>query len=102
MTNPLQLRGAALSKFLSQPGGLQRYEAAERAKKELGSVDGRHYTEYLPEAKRLMRAKDYGSAIPLLQRLVAAADAEVEFGGGHLPPWYRATLNKAIAMHKKN
>ncbi|MEF8689433.1 UNVERIFIED_CONTAM: hypothetical protein NO986_18370 [Comamonas sp. A-3] len=95
MANPLQLRGVALSNFLSQPGGLQRYEAAERTKKELGSVDGRHYSQYVAEVKRLMKAGDYSAAIVLLERLIAAAEAETAFSGDSVPPWYGTALTQA-------
>lgn len=94
-SNPLQLRGAALSNFLSQPGGQQRYEAAERTKKELGSVDGRHYSQYVAEVKRLMKAGDHSAAIELLERLVAATEAEAAFSGDSVPPWYGTALKQA-------
>lgn len=93
--NPLQLRGKALKDFLAQPSGIQRYEAAEQTRKCLGSVDGRHYTQHVPEVKRLLRVGEYEAAVLLLERLVAAVDAEAEFSKGYVPPWYKAALDAA-------
>ncbi|MEQ6471506.1 hypothetical protein [Comamonas sp. wu1-DMT] len=94
-SNPLHLRGKALTDFLAQPGGVQRYEAAERTRKRLGSVDGKHYSQYVPATKRLLQAGEYDAAVLLLEKLVAAVDAEAKFSGGCVPPWYRAALDEA-------
>lgn len=95
--NPLQLRGKALTDFLAKPGGVERYEAAESMRKRLGTVDGKHYTEHVAEAKRLLSAKDYQAAVTLLHRLVAATESEASFSGTPPPPWFRSALESARA-----
>lgn len=64
----------------------------QRQSDDLASVDGRHYTEHVESVKALRRAGDDRQAEALLLRLVAAAEAESQFGGHGVTPWYYEQL----------
>ena len=58
----------------------------------LGFVDGRHYSAYVVEVRRLKRVGDLDGAKELLLRLVDASEAEAEGGGWGVDPWYYEQL----------
>ncbi len=65
----------------------------------MGFVDGRHYSAYVVEVRRLKRVGDLDGAKELLLRLVDASEAEAEGGGWGVDPWYCEQL--AIIYQKK-
>lgn len=91
----LSLSGDALSKFLSSPNGMERYLAAERVKKHVAEVDGRHYCTHVQDVKSLIKEKRFNEAEELLVRLVDAMCREGEVGGRtwYPPPAYHAKLS---------
>lgn len=64
-----------------------------------GFVDGRHYTEYVDEVRRLKRAGDLDGAETLLLRLVDATEAEAKAERWGVAPWYYEQL--AVVYRKK-
>ncbi len=65
-----------------------------------GFVDGRHYSVYVVEVRRLKRVGDLDDAKELLLRLVDATEAEASARGeGWVAPWYYEQL--AIIYRKK-
>jgi len=53
-----------------------------------GYVDGKHYTEFVDEVRRLKRIGDLDQAEALLLRLVDATEAEARAEGLGVAPWY--------------
>ena len=66
--------------------------------KSAGFVDGKHFTEYVDEVKRLRREKRNDEAIGLLLRLVDATEAESIANSCGVAPWYFEQL--AICYRK--
>lgn len=71
----------------------------ERRRESLASVDGRHYTEHVEPVKMLRRAGEDEKAEALLLRLVIATEAEAQFTGHGVAPWYFEQL--AIIYRKR-
>ncbi len=65
-----------------------------------GLVDGRHYTTYTEDVRRLNRIGDYEAAERLLLRLVDATEEEAQAERWGVAPWYYEQL--AILYAKKN
>src|SRR3989442_15824165 len=59
---------------------------------EPGYVDGRYYTTYVDEVRRLKRAAQFDQAERLLLRLVDAAEEEARATGCGVAPCYYAQL----------
>jgi hypothetical protein len=57
-----------------------------------GYVDGRYYTTYVDEVRRLKRAAQFDQAERLLLRLVDATEEEARANGCGVAPWYYAQL----------
>lgn len=64
-----------------------------------GMVEGRHYTEYVDEVRRLRREGKEDEAERLLLRLVDAVEAEAAAQGWGVAPWYYERL--AIIYRKR-
>lgn len=97
--NPLHMNSEERLDFLiNDPKAAQKLEAADALRRRIGSVDGKHYTQHVPEVKRLLKDKNYRAAEELLSRLVIAVEAETEFSRKYTPPWYHARL---AAAHRK-
>jgi hypothetical protein len=54
----------------------------------VGTVDGRHYTEWVKDVKALRRAGHENEAEALLLRLIDAAEAEAAAERWGVAPWY--------------
>lgn len=66
---------------------------ATRAKgSTVGSIDGRHYTDFVETVKALKRSGDNRGAVDLLLRLVAAVENESRVEGVPVAPWYYEQL----------
>src|SRR5512137_2485767 len=63
-----------------------------------GFLDGRHFTEYVDDVKRLRHDGKNDEAIALLVRLVSATEADAIAHGYGVAPWYYEQL--AIAYRK--
>lgn len=66
-----------------------------------GFVDGRHYTTYAEEVRRLKRMCDLDRAEALLLRLVQATDAEARANRWGVAPWYYEQLAIIYAKEKE-
>ncbi len=64
-----------------------------------GLVDGRHYTTYAEDVRRLKRIGDHEAAERLLLRLVDATEEEARAERWGVAPWYYEQL--AILYAKK-
>lgn len=64
-----------------------------------GLVDGRHYTTYVVEVRRLKREGQLAAAVTLLLRLVEATEDEARAERWGVAPWYYEQL--AILYAKK-
>jgi len=64
-----------------------------------GSIDGRHYTEYVELVKQLKREQRLTEAESLLLELIDAVEAQALEGNGSIPPWYYEQL--AIVYRKE-
>ncbi|MGQ0669703.1 MAG: HIRAN domain-containing protein [Actinomycetota bacterium] len=64
-----------------------------------GTIDGRHYTAYVEEVRRLRREGNDEEAERLLLRLVDAVEAEARAEGWGVAPWYYEQL--AIIYRKR-
>lgn len=74
---------------------MTRHLASEMAREQLQLVDGRPYTEHVPDVKALIRARSYDEAAGLLLRLIDAIEREASIplaGHTRLPPWYYRQL----------
>lgn len=67
-------------------------------KESAGFVDGKHFTEYVDEVKRLRRDTKSDEAIGLLLKLVDATEADSIVNGCGVAPWYYEQL--AICYRK--
>ena len=61
-------------------------------------VRGRHYTEYVEQAKELKRQGNLVDVLGLLEELIAAAAAEANRDRLAMPPWY---AEQAAVVHRK-
>lgn len=78
------------------------HEEAERARRAAGQVDGKHFSEYVPEVKALLKAGDDDAAAGLLLRLIDAVEREGRIplaGSVGVPRWYSETLEKIYERH---
>jgi len=83
---------------------VDRFVEEERKKKQAGSINGKHYTEYIDLVRELKRKKEYQEAIDFLLRLIDAVEHEAKvdksYGGdGCCAPWYYEQL--AIVYRKE-
>jgi len=78
---------------------IETYEQKERQVKQAGSVDGKHYTEYVELVKQLKREERHDEAIKLLLQLVTGTEREARTAGWGVAPWYYEQL--AIIYRKE-
>jgi hypothetical protein len=83
---------------------VETYLEQERQKKRAGSVDGKHYLQYVEQVKQLKREGCTQEVLDLLFKLADAAEREAALDktyGGHglVPPWY--CENIAIIYRKE-
>src|SRR4051794_27032268 len=53
-----------------------------------GFLEGRHFTDWVDDVRELRRNGDDDSALELLERLMAAVEAERAVTGHPIPSWY--------------
>lgn len=71
------------------------HELARQARRRAAMVDGRHYTEHVPEVKALLKSKDDDAAAGILLRLIEAIEREATIplaGVPGVPDWYFTNL----------
>ena len=64
-----------------------------------GFFNGRHYTTYVEEAKKLKKANRLEELEKLLLELVSATEYQSQVEGGGLAPWYYEQL---ALIYRKN
>lgn len=70
---------------------LDAHNAAAAARKEAGTVDGKHYTAHVPAVKTMRKAGHDDEAAGLLLRLISAIEREAALplpDSFAVPPWY--------------
>lgn len=75
------------------------YQAKHATVRKAGSVDGKHYTEYPNQIRKLKREKRHAEAIEILLKLVDATEQESKVSGWGVAPWYYEQL--AILYRKE-
>ena len=83
---------------------IKKFVEEKRAKKQAGTVNGKHYTEYVEQAKQLKREGKHQETIELLLKLIDAVEREAKvhksYGGdGFCAPGYYKQL--AIIYRKE-
>lgn len=91
--------GQASSESSSIEKIIEKYAEEDKKIKDAGSIDGRHYTEYVEEIKLLKREKRHGEAIELLHKLISAVEKEARVADWGVAPWYYEQL--AIIFRKE-
>ena len=77
--------------------------AEQSRMKEVGSVEGAHYTDHVERVKQLKREKRHSEAIDLLLKLVDATEAEARAAGREwgVAPWYYEQLAVIYRKEKR-
>ena len=78
---------------------LSEFRLQESRIREAGSIDGKHFTSYVGQIKRLKREKKHQEAIELLLRICDATEAESKVSGLGVAPAYYEDL--AIIYRKE-
>jgi len=83
---------------------IDKFVEEEREKKQAGSINGKHYTEYVDLVRELKREKKHQEAIDLLLKLIDAVEREAKLdksygGDGFCAPGYYKQL--AIIYRKE-
>jgi tetratricopeptide (TPR) repeat protein len=83
---------------------IERYVEKELKRKQAGSVNGKHFVEYVERVKQLKREGKYQEAIELLLKLIDAVESEVKIAKYYgenwfCAPWYYEQL--AIIYRKE-
>lgn len=78
---------------------VEKYAAEYRKIRNVGNIDGKHYTEYVEHIKLLKREKKHNEAIELLNKLVGAVEKRAKIADWGVAPWYFEQL--AIIFRKE-
>ena len=80
-------------------GTTEKRTQPTRSPGRVGYVDGRHFTEHVVAVRSLKREGQYGEALHLLKRLIAATEAESSRSGMGVAPWY---YEEAAKIYRRN
>lgn len=80
---------------------IEAYEQRDRKIKEAGTINGRHYTQFVDTVKQLKSDKKHEEAITLLLQLVTAVEQEAIVAEWGVAPWYYEQLAVIYRKEKR-